>query len=142
MWFNFFTLYSRFSFLNQKGDKHFSGGCQKYSTSRKRKFCSQFSFLFLNPFKNCMFSSCYHAFLGVAIFIFIKRSKIIKLLVWLPESIYIKKKIQKPYFWTFWKLKFYAFSRGCLYLIFHSNWSEFSITTPMDLNNAYIKKRF
>ena len=49
-------------------------GCQKYSTSRKRKFCSQY---FIPNFKNCMFSSCYHALLGVAIFIFIKRSKII-----------------------------------------------------------------
>jgi hypothetical protein len=41
-------------------------------------FVHNFSFLILNPIKNCMFSSCYHAFLVVAIFIFIKRNKIIK----------------------------------------------------------------
>jgi hypothetical protein len=44
----------------------------------RENFAHNFSFLILNPFKNCMFSSCYHAFHGVAIFIFIKRSKIMK----------------------------------------------------------------
>jgi hypothetical protein len=44
----------------------------------RENFEDYFSFLILNPCKNCMFSSCYHALLGVAIFIFIKRSKIIK----------------------------------------------------------------
>jgi hypothetical protein len=62
-----------------------------------------------------MCSSYYHAFLGVAILISSTGAKSSKPLVWLPESIYIKKKIQKPYFGPFKSVSFMLFRRAPIF---------------------------
>jgi hypothetical protein len=64
-----------------------------------------------------MFSSCYHAFLGVAIFIFIQRSQIIKTPLLLAESIYIKRKFKNLTFGHFKSVSFLLFPVGA-YIFF------------------------
>ena len=102
----------------------------------RENFEDYFSFLILNPFKNCIFSSCYHALLGVAIFIFIKRSKIIKA-PRMASRIHLYKKRKFRNLILDPLKAFYVLSGERLYFVFHPKWSEFSVTTPMYPKNAY-----
>jgi hypothetical protein len=79
-----------------------------------------------------MFSSCYHAFLGVAILFSSKGAKSSKHRLWLPESIYKERKFRNLILDPF-----YAFSGERLHFVFHPKWSEFSATSPMATKNAF-----